>query len=247
LVIALLALLLASPLMALIALCVFLESPGPIFYRARRVGYLGAEVDVLKFRKMRNGATGCPLTVGNDARFTTIGRFLAATKLDELPQLINVLKREMSLVGPRPEDPDFVRQHAEAFEPILRVRPGITGLSQLVFVQEGALLDPDDPIRHYEERILPLKLQLDRLYVSQWRLLLDIQILLWTLMATLLRVPVAVNRTTGHMNVRRRNETRPELVHAAWIASLRTPEVQGSLVVSLQNQPSADEPGRLLG
>jgi lipopolysaccharide/colanic/teichoic acid biosynthesis glycosyltransferase len=247
-VIATMALVLVAPLMALVALCVFLESPGPILYRARRVGYLGAEVDVLKFRKMRKGASGCPLTVANDARFTKVGRWLAAAKLDELPQLINVLKGEMSLIGPRPEDPDFVRQHAEQFELILRVRPGITGLSQLAFFREGGILDPDDPIGHYEKSILPQKLQLDRLYVSHWRPLMDVQILWWTFIAALFRVPVAVDRATGHMNVcRSRNKTRPELIHAPRATSLSNPEGQGALVVGWQNQSSAGAGDGLLG
>jgi lipopolysaccharide/colanic/teichoic acid biosynthesis glycosyltransferase len=201
-VIACLVLLLLAPIMALIALCVVLESRGGPFYRAARVGKHGCRIYVLKFRKMRRGAAGRPLTVADDERFTRLGRYLARTKLDELPQLINVIRGQMSLVGPRPEDPSFVERHSAEFEPILKVRPGMTGLSQLAFAAESRILDPTDPILDYEERILPQKLKLDALYVNQWHPLLDVRIACWTLAETLLSVPVSVDRSTARMGVR---------------------------------------------
>jgi lipopolysaccharide/colanic/teichoic acid biosynthesis glycosyltransferase len=241
-------LVLVAPLMVLIALCVFLDSPGPIFYRGRRVGYRGERLHILKFRKMHHGAAGRSLTLGDDERFTGIGRWLARTKLDELPQLINVLRGEMSLIGPRPEDPDFVRRHAEEFQPILRVRPGITGLSQLAFVNEGRILDPNDPIRHYEERILPQKLRIDGLYVTRWRLRLDVQILCWTLAAILLRIPVAVNRSTGRMTVRRgRRREYPAVARAPWTPDLNNAHRPGSWALPWQDQNLATDGASFLG
>jgi lipopolysaccharide/colanic/teichoic acid biosynthesis glycosyltransferase len=194
-------LIIAAPVMALIALCVVLESPGPVFYRGVRAGWRGRQLAILKFRKMREGAFGRPLTLGDDERFTRIGGWLAWMKLDELPQLINVIRGEMSLVGPRPEDPVFIQLHPGAFEAILDVRPGITGLSQLAFRAEGRILDPNDPVVDYETRVLPQKIHLDSLYVARSNPLLDIRILCWTLAATL-GVPVSVNRSTARMTVR---------------------------------------------
>ena len=130
-------LVLASPLIAVLAVAVRLESRGPAFYRCRRVGRNGHVLRMLKFRKMRDGASGPALAAPDDARFTRLGGFLARTKLDEVPQLWTVLKGEMSLVGPRPEDPTFVALEREAYDEILSVRPGITGLSQLAFAREG--------------------------------------------------------------------------------------------------------------
>jgi lipopolysaccharide/colanic/teichoic acid biosynthesis glycosyltransferase len=219
-------LLAVSPFMALIALCIVVESPGPVFYRGRRVGRRGQQLDILKFRKMRDGVKGCPLTLANDERFTRIGQWLAWTKLDELPQLLNVIRGEMSLVGPRPEDPSFVRRHRDAFEPVLQVRPGITGLSQLVFRRENELLDPNDPIGHYEKWILPQKLHLDNLYVKRTSLLLDLRILAWTVAATILAIPVSVNRSTARLKIRRgTGGRRPDA------------EASGSLVAEFVTQP----------
>ena len=195
--------LLALPI-ALIVLAIRLDSPGPGFYRCRRIGFRGREFMMLKFRKMRDDASGPALTAKEDARFTRLGRFLAETKLDELPQLWNVLRGQMSFVGPRPEDPEFVSEQAGAYERILEVRPGITGFSQLAFAKESEILDPDDALRHYLASILPQKVGMDVLYAGQRSLAMDVRILVWTVAAVLLKRPVAVHRDTGRMNVRRR-------------------------------------------
>ena len=126
-------LLLALPLIALTALLVRIESPGPVFYRAERIGRGGRKLQMLKFRKMHHNASGAPLTMSEDDRFTRVGRFLARTKIDELPQLWHVLCGEMSLIGPRPEDPRFVAERFDDYSEILKVRPGVTGLSQIAF------------------------------------------------------------------------------------------------------------------
>ena len=197
-------LLLTLPIIAIVAVAIVLESRGPVFYRAERVGRHGRRLRMLKFRKMRHDAAGLPLTMGDDDRFTRIGRFLSRAKLDEVPQLWHVLKGEMSLIGPRPEDPGFVAERADDYEYILRVRPGITGLSQVAFAEESSILCKDDPLTHYRERIFPQKVRLDRMYAARPTLTVDFRIIFWTAAAVLLRRQVAVNRGTAKMNLRRR-------------------------------------------
>ena len=201
-------LLMLLPLMAIVALVVRMESPGSVFYRCARVGTRFRRLEVLKFRKMVDDAAGPALTAADDPRFTRCGRWLAATKLDELPQLWNVLKGEMSLVGPRPEDAQFVALHRSEYEVILAVKPGITGLSQLAFAREAAILDSLDRTTGYVERVLPAKVEMDLLYVRRVSLAMDIRILAWTALAVLLRVDVAVNRESGRLSLRRRPGTR---------------------------------------
>jgi lipopolysaccharide/colanic/teichoic acid biosynthesis glycosyltransferase len=192
------------PLIALLALLIRLDSPGPVFFRAERVGRDGRRLRMLKFRKMHRDACGAPLTMAADARFTRVGRLLARTKLDELPQLWHVLCGEMSLIGPRPEDPGFVAERPEEYRSILTVRPGITGLSQIAFAEESEILDLVDPMSHYRARIFPQKILLDRLYAARPTIWKDGAILFWTVAAVILRRQVAVDRETGHMNLRRR-------------------------------------------
>ena len=179
-----LALLLLSPLFAVIALLVVLDSRGPVFFRADRVGFRGRPLRMLKFRKMRTGASGVALTVAGDERLTRLGAWLVRTKLDELPQLWHVLRGEMSLVGPRPESPDFVARFRTDYDVILRVRPGITGYTQLAFAREGAILD--------------------RLYASRMSIRRDLSILVATFVTLVLRQPVAVHRDTAALSLRRR-------------------------------------------
>jgi lipopolysaccharide/colanic/teichoic acid biosynthesis glycosyltransferase len=193
-----------TPLMVVLALRIKLDSNGPIFYRCRRVGIGGREFAMLKFRKMHHCAVGSALTCSGDERFTRFGSFLARTKLDELPQLWNVIRGDMSLVGPRPEDPSFVALHPLHFAEILRVRPGITGLSQLAFARESRLLDVPDRLRRYVESLLPQKIGLDRLYVANRSASMDLRILFWTVAAVLMGVEVSVSRESGRLSVRRR-------------------------------------------
>ena len=203
---ALLALL--APAAALIAATIKIDSRGPVFYRSRRVGYRGRHLAMLKFRKMRDDlAESSPLTVPDDVRLTRVGRFLARTRLDELPQLWHVLKGEMSLVGPRPEDPAFVAVYAEEYTQILSVRPGITGLSQLAFANENEVLDPGDTVADYVGRILPQKVALDRVYAAQRSFSGDIRILAWTI-PVVLGQEVAVDRESGRLTRRRSRRRR---------------------------------------
>jgi lipopolysaccharide/colanic/teichoic acid biosynthesis glycosyltransferase len=194
---------LALPI-AVIVVLIRLDSPGPGFYRCRRIGHRGREFMMLKFRKMHDDAAGPALTTKGDERFTRLGHFLAKSKLDEVPQLWNVFKGQMSLVGPRPEDPSFVAEFSAEYESILEVRPGITGLSQLAFARESEILDPEDSVGHYVSQILPQKMLMDQLYARKRSVLMDAKILFWTVAAVILRRAVAVHRGTGRMNVRRR-------------------------------------------
>jgi lipopolysaccharide/colanic/teichoic acid biosynthesis glycosyltransferase len=161
-------------------------------------------VQVLKFRKMLHDAAGPSLTSPDDVRLTRIGRWLATSKLDEVPQLWNVLRGQMSLVGPRPEDRSFVALKADEYETILSVRPGITGLSQLAFARETDILDPDNRIDDYVARVFPQKIALDVLYVDRRSPVTDARILYWTAAAVLFRREVAVDRATGKLRLRRR-------------------------------------------
>lgn len=197
-------LLLSLPLILVVALLVRIESPGPVFYRAHRVGRAGRPLRMLKFRKMHHNASGAPLTMSEDERFTRVGRLLAKTKIDELPQLWHVLNGEMSLIGPRPEDPKFVAERFDDYADILAVRPGVTGLSQIAFAEESEILCKVDPMEHYRTRIFPQKIRLDRMYAEAPSVRMDLSILFWTCAAVLLRRQVAVHRESGRMNLRRR-------------------------------------------
>ncbi len=202
-------LLLLAPMIIALAVAITLDSPGPPFFWCRRIGYRNREFGMVKFRKMHVGVTGLPLTSPNDDRFTRLGRFLSKSKLDEIPQLWNVLRGEMSLVGPRPEDRRFVELQAEAYATILNVKPGITCLSQIAFVRESEILDPADRERQYLERVLPQKVLLDQLYAEQRSFRLNVRILAWTLAAVVFHRQVAVHRDTGRLTLRRRPAFEP--------------------------------------
>jgi lipopolysaccharide/colanic/teichoic acid biosynthesis glycosyltransferase len=175
---------------ALIALAIYVDSPGPVLFRSRRVGRRGDPFEMLKFRKMRRDAPSDRVTLDDDERFTPIGRFLAATRLDELPQVINVLRGEMRLVGPRPELAYFVDQYPEQYAEILSITPGITGDAQLQFVNERRLLDGPDPENVYSEHLLPAKIEIDIEYTRSHSLPGDLAILARTAL-----LPFAMLRT----------------------------------------------------
>jgi len=157
---------------------------------------------MVKFRKMHDGASGSALTAVEDDRFTRLGRFLASSKLDEIPQLWNVLIGGMSLVGPRPEVDSFVRLHGEEYARIVNVRPGITGLSQLAFAREAEILDEENRVGDYTDRILPQKVRLDCFYAENRSLRMNVSVLFWTVAAVVLRLDVAVDRATGRLGIR---------------------------------------------
>lgn len=208
-VVSAIALVVLSPLFLVLALVIVIDSRGSVFYRADRVGFRGKPLRMLKFRKMHSAAHGAALTTADDDRFTRVGTWLARTKLDELPQLWHVLRGDMSLVGPRPESPDFVARFASDYDVILTTRPGLTGYSQLAFAREGAILDPEDPHSHYVNALLPQKVALDRMYASRLSTRRDLRIMVATFMTVFLRKPVAVHRGTGALTRRRRPAVQP--------------------------------------
>ena len=179
-----LGLLLLAPALLLIALLVRLDSAGPVFFRQERVGRFGRPFRIHKFRTMRVDAEalGPQLTVGVDARITRIGHALRHARLDELPQLIDVWRGDMSLVGPRPEVPRYVAHYPELLRAqVLSVRPGITDPAALEFIDEAAILaDAADPESAYVERILPIKLAHQAEYASRATLASDIGVILRT-------------------------------------------------------------------
>ncbi len=171
-----------APLFLIIPILIKLDSPGPVFYVAERVGRHGKRFRLYKFRTMRRNADreGPGVTRAGDSRITRMGHFLRQTKLDELPQLINVVKGEMSLVGPRPEDPRYVAHYTPQQEVVLSVAPGITSLASIRFRNEEALLIGQQWERIYIERIMPEKIRIDSIYLENWSPSLDLQILLYT-------------------------------------------------------------------
>ncbi|HET7040238.1 MAG TPA: sugar transferase [Gemmatimonadales bacterium] len=185
--VAVLGLALAAPLLALAALAARLSSPGPLLYRARRVGRGGRPFTMYKLRTMHPAppGSGSPITGPADPRVFPAGRLLRLTKVDELPQLVNVLRGEMSLVGPRPEDPDVVARHyAPLHRETLSVRPGLTSPGTLYHDIHGdRVLTGGDPETRYAEALLPLKLALDLVYVRRASLSYDLA-MLWRTVVT---------------------------------------------------------------
>lgn len=178
------------PLIAVLAIGVRLDSPGPAIYKALRVGSGGRRYTCFKLRSMTVGAdVGAAITASRDRRVTRVGAILRRYRLDELPQLWNVARGEMLLVGPRPEDPRFVDLTDPLHRLVFTAMPGITGLTQLAFADEADMLDVTDPERQYREVILPRKLAMDADYLRRRSTRLD----LWILGQTLL---TAVGRRT---------------------------------------------------
>ena len=202
-------LVLTAPLWAALAVAIKLESRGPVLYRAGRIGRYEQPFAMLKFRKMFDGAQGPALTMGEDARFTRMGRFLAHSKLDELPQLWNVLKGDMSFVGPRPEDARYVRAHQEAYRRVLAVRPGITGLSQIRYRSEFEHLVGDDFEAFYLNTLLPTKLVIDQYYVDHQCWALDMKCILWTAVALLRGGELHLSELAGHVAFRQPTSSQP--------------------------------------
>ena len=182
-----LALLLLSPLLLAAALAVKLDTPGPVFFRQQRVGRHGVPFRIHKFRTMHHGAGGPLLTAQGDARITRSGAWLRRTRIDELPQFIDVLQGHMSLVGPRPEVPRYVAHYPPALrQRVLSVRPGITDPASLVWRDEAALLAAAaDPEHEYIHHVLPRKLALAADYAERATLATDLGVL-WRSLGVLL-------------------------------------------------------------
>jgi len=184
-----LGILLLSPLFIVTAVLIKFGAPGPVFYRAVRVGKDGEPFRIYKFRSMVMGAdkSGPGITTADDCRITPVGQFLRKAKMDELPQLLNVLRGEMSLVGPRPEDPRYVVYYTPIQRQVLRVRPGITSPASLRYRDEAALLTGSDWEQIYIEHIMPQKLALELAYLQQRTLLTDLRLIVLTLWAVIAR------------------------------------------------------------
>jgi lipopolysaccharide/colanic/teichoic acid biosynthesis glycosyltransferase len=190
----LVALILVSPLLAAIAVTVKLTSDGPVLYRARRVGKDGCMFTLYKFRTMvvDAGRTGPAITRRDDPRVTNVGRVLRRTKLDELPQLVNTLIGNMSIVGPRPEDPGYVRLYSAEQRRVLAVKPGITSPATVLHSDEEGMLSGPDWEQTYRKEILPEKLRIELDYLSRRTVSGDMRILAQTAVA-LLRRPARVS------------------------------------------------------
>ena len=187
-----------APLFGVIALLIRLDSSGPVLYRGVRTGRWGRPFAMFKFRTMVMHAEtlGGPSTAEDDPRITRIGRLLRKTKLDELPQLINVLRGEMSIVGPRPEVLQYVAMFGKEEQAILTVRPGMTDWASLWDIDEGAVLAGSaDAERDYLERIRPEKLRLQLEYVRRRSLRVDLQIIAQTVAAVFRRRSRRTNRS----------------------------------------------------
>jgi lipopolysaccharide/colanic/teichoic acid biosynthesis glycosyltransferase len=170
-----------APLFAAIAVAVVLDSGLPVFYSQERVGRGFRRFRIWKFRSMLRDNSGPRITVQGDSRITRVGKFLRATKLDELPQFWNVFVGDMSLVGPRPEVFEYVEMYRERYLKILTVRPGITDLASVRFRdEESVLAAASDLTEYYARHVLPAKLDLAEEYLQKRSLLFDISILLRT-------------------------------------------------------------------
>lgn len=184
------------PLFAFIAVAIWLDDGGPPFYRQTRIGRAGRPFEIDKFRSMTPApmGSGLGLTVAKDPRVTRVGAFLRRSKLDELPQLFNVLVGEMSLVGPRPETPELITLYTPSQRAaMLSVRPGMTDYASMLLRDESALLEGAQPVRFYRDHLVPLKYELCLRYINEIGPLTDIRIVLatfWTVLFPSARNPL---------------------------------------------------------
>jgi lipopolysaccharide/colanic/teichoic acid biosynthesis glycosyltransferase len=186
-VVSLVGLIVVSPLLGLVTVAIRLTSPDPVLYGSRRVGLGGRTFKMVKFRTMVPGAEkmGPLVTSGDDHRITPLGRYLRRTKVDELPTLWNVLKGEMSIVGPRPENPDSAALYTEEQRRVWSVKPGITSLASLKYRHEEKLLAGAADLEATYFQIMQDKLALDLEYIKRQSFRLDLQIIFQTLRAVL--------------------------------------------------------------
>ena len=197
------ALLITLPASLIAALAIMLESGGPVLYRGWRVGRDGEIFRIYKFRSMVANAdrSGSALTTAGDSRVTRVGRALRRTKLDELPQLLNVLRGEMGIVGPRPEHPNYVRLYTEEQRRVLDVLPGITGAASVRYRNEERLLNGENPEVLYRAVIMPEKLRLELEYMERRSFWTDLG-LIWETMAV---VPNRLRKVVASATVTSRN------------------------------------------
>lgn len=175
------------PLIVIVSILIKLTSKGPVLFKQVRVTKNGKLFKIYKFRTMRENSEGNKqITVGNDSRITGIGYVLRKTKLDELPQLFNVLKGEMSLVGPRPEVPKYVELYTEEQREILKVSAGITDYASIYFSNESELLgEAENPEEFYIKKIMPYKIELNKKYIKEIGIVTDIKLIILTILKIL--------------------------------------------------------------
>lgn len=194
-------LLLLSPLLVLSAVLVWAESGSPVLFRQERIGRSFRRFQIFKFRTMQVQNADQRGTVGGGRRVTKVGRFLRMTKIDEFPQFWNVVRGDMSIVGPRPEVPEYVEIFKNRYRKILEVRPGITDLASIRYRNEEAILArSEDPLREYMEHILPIKLDLAEQYIQKQSVPRDLSIIVQTAVATLF--PSAFGRTNDQRSLK---------------------------------------------
>ena len=202
-------LLVLSPWFLVVGVAVWLSSPGPVLFRSRRVGRFGREFFLLKFRTMTKDApqNGPSITIGNDRRITPLGAVLRRAKLDELPQLLNVIKGEMSLVGPRPEVPEYVKLYTPEQRRVLDLIPGMTDPASIKYALENELLGKcKDPHSDYVNEIMPDKIRMNLGYAAQANLWTDFLVIL----KTMVRIAQRPARTDeGGEGTRGRRDARP--------------------------------------
>ena len=194
-------LVLCSPLFLVVAALIKWDSKGSVFFKQQRIGKNFRPFSIYKFRSMVQDAPekGALISVANDARITRVGHVLRKAKIDELPQVINVLKGEMSVVGPRPEVRRYVELFRKDYDEILKVRPGITDLASLKYRDEAAVLSKAcDPENEYQLKVLPEKIRLAKEYIRRSSLLFDLQLILRTLVKLfVLEKPYRKKKVTG--------------------------------------------------
>ena len=190
-VVSLIGLICFFPLLLVVTVLIKLDSTGPVFFRQERIGMRFRPFQILKFRTMvqDSSSRGQSITVGDDPRITRVGWFLRKTKIDELPQLINVLRGEMALVGPRPELPRYVELFRQEYEEILKMRPGITDLASIKYRDEAALLARSkNPEEEYVTHVLPDKINLGKEYIKRSSVLFDLTLMFKTFLRLFDRV-----------------------------------------------------------
>jgi lipopolysaccharide/colanic/teichoic acid biosynthesis glycosyltransferase len=230
---------LSAPVQLALAVAVKLDTPGPVLHRGRRVGRDGREFDILKFRTMVVGAAsmGPGVTGGRDPRITRVGRVLRRTKLDELPQLWNVIRGDMGLVGSRPEDPRYVALYTPEQRRILTRRPGLTGAASVEYRDEETVLaGADDVEAAYLEVVMPAKLEIDLRYLDERSLLGDLRLLVrtaWAIVAP--RAPSAAASVTTPAGTRAEHGHEP--------IATRSPSPAGTDIVGEPPQAPGDVAG----
>ena len=175
------ALLLLFPLLLLVALLIKLTMPGPVLFRQIRIGFGGRPFTIYKFRSMKVNRSKVSITLSSDNRITPLGRFLRRSKIDELPQLWNILRGDMSVVGPRPDVPGYSDKLQGSDQLLWTVRPGLTGLDSISYPDEETILDQQpDPQKYYDEVLWPDKVRLNLVYIKNRSFWMDIAIILFT-------------------------------------------------------------------